>query len=140
MQIEGGQTNLTDFFEGSLGSGTFAPRRKVTHKSKRLSKAMANLRRQNAEDDEEDVQEIAPRQMASKRKRKPVDVVKVESDDEESELGKETSSEEAEEESSSDDDNVRRMQGERSGSKKKVNKGKGASMANKKSRRKRVKT
>jgi hypothetical protein len=138
LQIEGGQTNLTDFFEGSLGSGTFAPRRKVTHKSKRLSKAMANLRRQNAEDDDEDVQEIAPRQMASKRKRKPVDVVKVESDDEERELGKETSSEE-EEESSSDDDNVRRMQGERSGSKKRVNKGKGTSKANKKSRGKRVK-
>lgn len=137
MQIEGGQTNLTDFFEGSLGSGTFAPRRKVTHKSIRLSKAMANLRRRNVEDDD-DVQEIAPRQMASKRKRKPVDVVKVESDDEESELEKETSSEE-EEESSSDDDNVRRMRGERSGSKKKVNKGKGTSKTNKKSRGKRVK-
>lgn len=140
MQIEGGQTNLTDFFEGSLGSGTFAPRRKVTHKSKRLSKAMANLRRRNVEDDDDDddVQEIAPRQMASKRKRKPVDLVKVESDDEESGLGEETSSEE-EAESSSDDDNVRRMRGERSGSKKKVNKGKGTSKANKKSRGKRVK-
>ena len=137
MQIEGGQTNLTDFFEGSLGSGTFAPRRKVTHKSKRLSNAMANLRRRNVEDDD-DAHEIAPRQMASKRKRKPVDVVKVESDEEESELGKETSSEE-EEESSSDDDNVRRMRGERSGSKKKVNKGKGTTKMNKKSRGKRVK-
>ena len=128
---------MTDFFEGSVGSGTFAPRRKVTHKSKRLSKAMANLRRRNVDDDEDDVQEIAPRQMASKRKRKPVDVVKVESDEEESGLGKETSSEE--EESSSDDDNVRRMRGERNESRKSINKGKAPAKANKKSRGKRVK-
>ena len=136
MKIEGGQRNLTDYFEGSVGSGTFAPRRKVTHKSKRLSKAMENLRRRNVEDDDDDVQEIAPRPVTSKRKRKPVDVVKVESDEEEDTLDKDTTSEE---ESSSDDDNVRRMLGERNGSKKRVNQDKPPAKANKKGRVKRAK-
>lgn len=68
---------MTEFFEGAVGSGTFAPRKKVVHKSKRLTKAMANLKRA-AEDD--DVQEIAPRKMPTKRRR-PVQTVKVESDE-----------------------------------------------------------
>ena len=110
---------MTDFFEGNVGSGTFAPRRKVTHKSKRLSKAMANLRKRNFEDNN-DVQEIAPRQMASKRKRAPMNVFKIESDGEGA-LGREISSEE---ESSSDDDNVRRMRGDWDPLSKNVNKGK----------------
>jgi len=121
-----------------VGSGTFAPRRKVTHKSKRLSKAMANLRKRNVEDNgDDDVQEIAPRQMTSKRKRKPVDLVKVESDDEDDTL-KDTTSEE--EESSSDDDNIRRMRGERNGTKKSVNQGKTRPRASTMGRGKRTKT
>lgn len=64
---------------------------------------MSNLRKQGGSDD--DVQEISPRQMSVKRKRAPVDVVKVESDEEDQI--------EAEEESSSDDDNDKRMRGER---------------------------
>jgi hypothetical protein len=76
---------MTEFFEGNVGSGTFAPRRKVTHKSKRLSKAMANLKRKGDEDD--DVQEIAPRKMLTKRKRPAAtEVIKVESDEEEHEM------------------------------------------------------
>jgi len=95
---------LTEFFEGSVGSGTFAPRRKVTHKSKRMTQAMANLRRRADSDD--DVQEIFPRQMDSKRKRHAADVVKIES-----ESDRETSQKETEEESSSGDDNYDRMRG-----------------------------
>ena len=95
---------MTDFFEGSIGSGTFAPRRKVTHKSKRMTKAMANLRR--AADSDDDVQEISPRQMPSKRKRARPDVVKVESDSDE-----EIKEKQMEESSSSDDDNLQRMRG-----------------------------
>lgn len=73
---------MTEFFEGNVGSGTFAPRRKVTHKSARLSKAMANLTRKSDEDD--DVQEIAPRKMVRKRKRPAaLEVIKVESDEDE---------------------------------------------------------
>ena len=73
---------MTDFFEGNVGSGTFAPRRKVTHKSARLSKAMANLTRKSDEDD--DVQEIAPRKITRKRKRPAArEVIKVESDEDE---------------------------------------------------------
>lgn len=93
---------MTEFFEGGIGSGTFAPRRKVTHKSKRMTKAMANLRRAAESDD--DVQEISPREMSSKRKRARPDVVKVESDSDEEMEEKQT-----EESSSSDDDNLQRM-------------------------------
>jgi len=92
-----------------VGSGTFAPRRKVTHRSKRLTKAMASLRRQPGSDD--DVQEISPRKMARKRRRAPSEVVKVESDDEqegEMEVMEEVI---AVEDSSSDDDNLERMRG-----------------------------
>lgn len=93
-----------------MGSGTFAPRRKVTHRSKRLTKAMANLRRQPGSDD--DVQEISPRKMATKRKRGPSEVVKVESDDEEEGEMEEVMEEViAVEDSSSDDDNLERMRG-----------------------------
>lgn len=62
---------------------------------------MANLQRQSHSDD--DVQEIAPRKMSTKRKR-PTEVVKVESDEEVQDV---------EEDSSSDDDNLERMQGQR---------------------------
>lgn len=79
-KVEGGQTTLTEYFEGTVGAGAFAPRRKVTHRSKRLSKAMTNLYRDNSSDD--DVQEIAPRKMVTKRKRKPTETFKVESDEE----------------------------------------------------------
>lgn len=68
-----------------------------------MSKAMSNLRKQGGSDD--DVQEISPRQMSAKRKRAPIDVVKVESDEERQS--------EVEEESSSDDDNDIRIRGER---------------------------
>jgi hypothetical protein len=93
---------LTEFFEGAVGSGTFAPRRKVTHRSKRLSKAMANLRRAVGSDD--DVQEISPRQMATKRKRPVQDIVKVESESDDA-----VKDDALEESSSSDDDNNERM-------------------------------
>jgi len=90
-----------------VGSGTFAPRRKVTHRSKRLTKAMQSLRRQPGSDD--DVQEISPRKMATKRRRAPSEAIKVESDDEpEGEMGDVTLVEES---SSSDDDNFERMRG-----------------------------
>jgi hypothetical protein len=92
---------LTEFFEGAVGSGTFAPRRKVTHRSKRLSKAMANLRRAVGSDD---VQEISPRQMATKRKRPVQDIVKVESESDDA-----VKDDALEESSSSDDDNNERM-------------------------------
>jgi hypothetical protein len=69
------------------------------HKSKRLTKAMANLKRV-AEDD--DVQEIAPRKMPTKRRR-PAEVVKVESDEDEGEKGDTTGSE-----SSSEEEQVKR--------------------------------
>jgi hypothetical protein len=99
---------LTEFFEGSVGSGTFAPRRRVTHRSKRLSKAMANLQRQNHSDD--DVQEIPPRKMLTKRKR-PTEVVKIESDEEiQPRLEDEAT---LIEDSSSSDDNFERMRGQR---------------------------
>jgi hypothetical protein len=108
LKIEGGQTNLTEFFEGSVGSGTFAPRRKVAHRSKRLSKAMDNLRKQDHSDD--DVQEISPRKMPTKRKR-PSEVIKIESDEEvEVGPGKDGS---VEGDSSSDDDNFERTRGGR---------------------------
>jgi hypothetical protein len=107
LQIEGGQTNLTEFFEGAVGSGTFAPRRKVVHKSKRLTKAMANLKRA-AEDD--DVQEIAPRKMPTKRRR-PAEVIKVESDEDEGETGDTSGSES----SSSSEEQVKRGKGRGSG-------------------------
>jgi hypothetical protein len=87
-----------------VGSGTFAPRRKVVHRSKRLSKAMANLKRKTGSDD--DVQEIAPMRMSGKRKRKPSkEVIKIE-DDEDLESGQDGSM--VEEESSSGDDNLGR--------------------------------
>ena len=98
---------MTEFFEGSVGSGTFAPRRKVTHRSKRLTKAMASLRRQLGSDD--DVQEISPRKMATKRRRAPSEVIKVESDDELEEQMEDVTP--MEESSSSDDDNFERMRG-----------------------------
>ena len=95
---------MTEFFEGAVGSGTFAPRRKVTHRSKRLSKAMANLRK-HGDDSDDDVQEIAPRPMVSKRKRSRPEVIKIESDED---MGSEND-DSAEEESSSDDDNDERL-------------------------------
>jgi hypothetical protein len=73
-----------------------------------MTKAMANLRRQPGSDD--DVQEISPRKMATKRKRAPSEVVKVESDDDAEDVMQEVI--EVEEESSSDDDNFERMRGE----------------------------
>ena len=58
---------------------------------------------------DDDVQEISPRTMSVKRKRAPVEVVKVESDEElESDVDDEVSEEQ---ESSSDDDNELRMRG-----------------------------
>jgi len=95
---------LTEFFEGAVGSGTFAPRRKVTHKSKRMTKAMANLRRTAQSDD--DVQEISPRKMTTKRRRPAQEIVKVESESDE--RMKQTSNDE---ESSSEDDNYERRSG-----------------------------
>ena len=77
---------MTDFFEGTTGSGTFAPRRKVTHRSKRITKAMENLRR--AHDSDDDIQEIAPKEMNSKRKRNPPELIKIESDEEISGMSK----------------------------------------------------
>ena len=125
---------MTDFFEGNVGSGTFAPRRKVTHRSKRLSKAMANLQRQNHSDD--DVQEIAPRKMSTKRKR-PSEVVKIESDGEaQTGLGDESTSDE---DSSSDDDNFERMQGKRDAPGKRVKPAKGKKKASGSARGKKVK-
>lgn len=99
---------MTDFFEGSVGSGTFAPRRKVTHRSKRLTEAMASLRREPSSED--DVQEISPRRMAAKRRRAPSEAIKIESDDDPEEEMKDVI--EVEESSSSDDDNLVRMRGE----------------------------
>lgn len=61
---------------------------------------MANLQRQSHSDD--DVQEIAPREMSTKRKR-PTEAVKIESDEEVQDM---------DEDSSSDDDNLERMQGQ----------------------------
>ena len=76
---------------------------------------MANLRNQNHSDD--DVQEISPRKMLTKRKR-PSEVVKIESDEEvESGLGNNRT----EEEDSSDDDNFGRIRGVKDTS---VNRGK----------------
>ena len=106
---------MTEFFEGSVGSGTFAPRRKVMHKSKRMSQAMANLRRQETSDD--DVQEIEPRPMVGKRKRKPKEVVKVEDEDDDEVVI-------VEEESSSGDDNLERMRGRCAATVKRGNTGK----------------
>ena len=78
---------------------------------------MANLRRPESDDD---VEEIAPRNISSKRKRSAPEVVKVESDDEPG-FRREAS---AEEESSSNDDNVQRMQRSKSASTKRGNLGK----------------
>jgi hypothetical protein len=100
---------LTEYFEGTVGSGSFAPRRKVTHRSKRLSKAMTNLRQRDSLDD--DVQEIAPRKMATKRKREPAEIVKVDSDEEPEGLLAEISG--LGEESSSGDDDLERTRGGR---------------------------
>ena len=135
MKIEGGQTNLTEFFEGNVGSGTFAPRRKVVHRSKRLSKAMDNLRKQDHSDD--DVQEISPRKMSTKRKR-PAEVIKIESDEEEGiGLGKDHS---VEEDSSSDDDNFDRTRGGRNAISNRGNFGKQQRKEDKNARGKKVKT
>ena len=78
--MEGVQTNLTEYFEGAVGSGTSAPRRKVAHRSKRLSKAVANLR--SRQDSDDAVQEIAPRRMKTKRKRPAIETVKIEINEE----------------------------------------------------------
>jgi hypothetical protein len=87
-----------------VGSGTFAPRRKVVHRSKRLSKAIANLTRKV--DSNDDVQEIAPVRISGKRKRKsPKEVIKIEDDDD---LESRQDSSTVEEESSSGDDNLER--------------------------------
>lgn len=109
---------MTDFFEGNVGSGTFAPRKKVMHRSKRLSKAMASLKRT---EDEDDVKEIAPRKMATKRRRPAaMEVIKVESDDEERNMeNKDISSNE--DSSSEEEDQLKRKadRGGRSGQSKK---------------------
>lgn len=118
---------------GSVGSGTFAPRRKVTHRSKRLTKAMASLRRQPGSDD--NVQEISPREMVTKRRRAPFEVIKIESDDDVEEMREVI----AVEESSSDDDNFERMKGANVVPAKRGKKAIPKAKPNKKSRGKKVK-
>ena len=84
---------------------------------------MANLRRQNPSDD--DVQEISPMKMSTKRKPRPSAPVKVESDEEDRKL---------EDDSSSHDDNFEEIQGRR------IEPGKrGKRGAQKKTRRKKLK-
>ena len=124
---------MTEFFEGSVGSGTFAPRRKVTHRSKRLSKAMANLQHRNHSDD--DVQEIAPRNMSTKRKR-PKDVIKIESDEE---VGTGAGERVILEEDVSSDDHFERMRGQRNVSVKRGKPVRGKKKVSKSARGKKVK-
>lgn len=45
-QVEGTQSNITHFFEGGVGAGAFAPRRRAEGKSKRMEKAMVSLHEQ----------------------------------------------------------------------------------------------
>ena len=68
---------------------------------------MASLRREPSSED--DVQEISPRKMATKRRRAPSQTVKIESDDDSEGEMKDVI--EVEDSSSSDDDNLVRMRG-----------------------------
>lgn len=45
-QVEGTQSNITHFFDGGIGAGAFAPRKKIEAKSKRMENAMLNLHEQ----------------------------------------------------------------------------------------------
>ena len=58
---EGSQTNITSFFDGSVGAGAFAPRAKTMGGSKRLEQAMAMLKSHAG--GPEEVAEEAPRKV-----------------------------------------------------------------------------
>lgn len=86
-QVEGTQSNITQFFDGSTGAGAFAPRKRAENKSKRLESAMLSLHEQavrkrkgqdegeGSEDDNGDEDEVVEpkpkRQKRAKPKAKP---------------------------------------------------------------------